>query len=176
MIGNVTRKIRKYSFLFFFFLVFADQLSKYIIRASGGFFVCNDGIAFGIRINSVFFYVLWISIIAFIFLLANAKFESSGLKKLRDLTFFKSRRFWIFNFKAFPPKTDAPRAENLFRVLGYALILSGAASNVIDRLIFGCVIDFINLNFWPVFNLADIFIAIGAIISIINIFKKKSVC
>lgn len=44
-----------------------------------------------------------------------------------------------------------------------ALILAGAVSNMIDRVFPGCVIDFINLGFWPVFNLADIFISLGAL-------------
>ncbi len=48
------------------------------------------------------------------------------------------------------------------------LILAGAISNIIDRIFFGCVIDFIDLKFWPVFNLADIYITIGAIMIIIN--------
>lgn len=44
-----------------------------------------------------------------------------------------------------------------------ALILAGALSNLIDRLYFSCVIDFIDLKFWPVFNLADIYITVSVI-------------
>lgn len=44
------------------------------------------------------------------------------------------------------------------------LILAGAFSNLIDRLYFACVIDFIDLRFWPVFNLADVYITVGVII------------
>ncbi|MDO8529740.1 MAG: signal peptidase II [bacterium] len=51
------------------------------------------------------------------------------------------------------------------------LILSGAISNIIDRIFFGCVIDFIDLKFWPVFNLADVFIVSGAIFLLVK-FKK----
>lgn len=50
-----------------------------------------------------------------------------------------------------------------------ALILVGALSNLIDRLHFACVIDFIDLKFWPIFNLADIYITVGAILLIIKI-------
>src|SRR4030042_4363914 len=42
-----------------------------------------------------------------------------------------------------------------------ALILSGAVSNLIDRLVHGCVIDFIDLKIWPVINLAGIYITTG---------------
>jgi signal peptidase II len=49
---------------------------------------------------------------------------------------------------------------------GIALILGGAAGNLVDRLLHGSVVDFIELyagNFyWPAFNLADSAITIGA--------------
>jgi len=44
------------------------------------------------------------------------------------------------------------------------LIFSGAVSNMIDRVRFGCVVDYIDLKFWPVFNLADVYITIGIIL------------
>jgi signal peptidase II len=53
------------------------------------------------------------------------------------------------------------------------LILSGAISNLIDRIWWGCVIDFINLTFWPIFNLADFFISLGAIMLIFAYLKVK---
>lgn len=51
-------------------------------------------------------------------------------------------------------------------------IIIGAVSNLIDRLRFGAVIDFIDVPFWSVFNLADIFILFGVIIWIIIILKN----
>jgi signal peptidase II len=53
------------------------------------------------------------------------------------------------------------------------LILGGALGNLIDRIIYGHVIDFITFSFWPVFNLADSMITIGSIILIIIIIKEK---
>jgi len=47
--------------------------------------------------------------------------------------------------------------------LGIILIAVGAISNIIDRIYFSCVIDFIDLRFWPVFNLADVYITVGGI-------------
>ena len=44
---------------------------------------------------------------------------------------------------------------------GCALILGGALGNMIDRLRFGYVIDFIDLRVWPVFNLGDSAITVG---------------
>ena len=42
------------------------------------------------------------------------------------------------------------------------LIILGAASNLIDRLAFGHVIDYISIYYYPVFNLADALVVIGA--------------
>jgi len=42
------------------------------------------------------------------------------------------------------------------------LITGGAFGNVLDRLQYGKVIDFIDVRFWPVFNLADSCIVVGA--------------
>lgn len=57
--------------------------------------------------------------------------------------------------------------------IGLSFILGGAMANLIDRYNHGCVIDFIDLKFFPVFNLADIFITIGAIIIIMKSSKTK---
>ncbi|WP_028867313.1 signal peptidase II [Psychromonas arctica] len=54
----------------------------------------------------------------------------------------------------------------------YALILSGAIGNVMDRLMFGYVVDFLDFDLgfyrWPTFNVADIAIFIGAAMIIID--------
>ena len=53
-----------------------------------------------------------------------------------------------------------------YNYLKYALllVLSGAIGNVIDRAVRGYVVDFLEVTFikWPVFNLADIYVVIGA--------------
>ncbi len=46
--------------------------------------------------------------------------------------------------------------------IALSLILAGAIGNLIDRLRFGFVIDFLDLRVWPVFNLADSAITIAA--------------
>ena len=45
---------------------------------------------------------------------------------------------------------------------GFACVVAGAAGNVIDRAARGHVVDFIHVRFWPVFNVADILVVIGA--------------
>jgi signal peptidase II len=52
------------------------------------------------------------------------------------------------------------------------LILTGIVGNLIDRITYGGVVDFINLKFWPIFNLSDTMISIGVIYWIIIIFTN----
>ncbi|MBM3244854.1 MAG: signal peptidase II [Candidatus Omnitrophica bacterium] len=54
------------------------------------------------------------------------------------------------------------------------LILAGGLGNLIDRVIFGHVVDFIDFKIWPVFNIADSAITIGAIILGWSICFRKS--
>ncbi len=53
------------------------------------------------------------------------------------------------------------------------LILSGVIGNLIDRIFFGYVRDFINLKIWPVFNLADSYSVTGVILLVYIIYFKK---
>lgn len=56
--------------------------------------------------------------------------------------------------------------------VGLALILGGAIGNVIDRLVHGYVIDFIDVFYgswhWPAFNIADSAISIGAVLLVLD--------
>ncbi|HKV43221.1 MAG TPA: signal peptidase II [bacterium] len=45
---------------------------------------------------------------------------------------------------------------------GFGLIVGGAFGNVFDRLRFGYVIDYVDVHVWPVFNVADAAIVVGA--------------
>jgi signal peptidase II len=55
----------------------------------------------------------------------------------------------------------------------FTFIAAGLTGNIIDRIFYGFVIDFINFKIWPVFNIADSFITIGVILLIIEFFRKK---
>lgn len=134
--------VSKKIIFFFIFpgLIFFDQMSKYIVRlrqpADGGLYICNPGVAFGIKIPDILFWSFWLIII---FMLMVFLYK-----------------------KCFIPNT-----------LYLILILSGAISNVLDRFMHGCVIDFIDLKIWPVFNIADSFIVIGVILILISNLKFK---
>jgi signal peptidase II len=54
-----------------------------------------------------------------------------------------------------------------------SLILGGALGNLIDRVFFGYVIDFLDFHIWPVFNIADSAITCGTLILGWLIFKPN---
>jgi signal peptidase II len=54
-----------------------------------------------------------------------------------------------------------------------ALILGGAISNLIDRIFLGFVVDYLDFIIWPVFNIADSCITIGALILIVSLIKQE---
>ncbi|TPH19239.1 signal peptidase II [Litorilituus lipolyticus] len=62
--------------------------------------------------------------------------------------------------------------------LALSLMLSGALGNLIDRVLFGYVIDFLDFHWagyrFPAFNLADSAIFIGAALMILDSFKQES--
>jgi signal peptidase II len=67
-------------------------------------------------------------------------------------------------------KIDEP-----FMTFALSMILSGAVGNLIDRVRFGEVIDFIDVyigsHHWPAFNVADSTISVGAVILLLEMFR-----
>ena len=61
--------------------------------------------------------------------------------------------------------------------IGYGLIIGGALGNLIDRLHFGAVYDFLHVfvrsYHWPIFNVADSFVCIGAGFILLTSLRKK---
>lgn len=47
------------------------------------------------------------------------------------------------------------------------LVLGGAVANLVDRVIGGTVVDFVDLGWWPSFNLADVALTIGCVLIVI---------
>ena len=64
-------------------------------------------------------------------------------------------------------------APAVYRI-ALSLIFSGALGNLIDRIFLGYVIDFIDLRVWPVFNIADSAITIGAVLLALSMFRKNA--
>ena len=119
------------------FVLFADQISKYLLRDASLLVIPgilklagtkNTGLAFG--------------------------FLSGKIWLLPLLTGLMTIVLFIYIIKSKP---------HGFLAVGLALILGGAMGNLIDRLLYGYVIDFIEVLFvrFAVFNIADMAITIG---------------
>lgn len=69
-----------------------------------------------------------------------------------------------------------PRGERLLPI-ALALIVGGAIGNVIDRVVYGYVVDFIHAHwgaaYFPAFNIADSAITIGAGLLLLDAFREK---
>ena len=71
--------------------------------------------------------------------------------------------------------------SSILSKLSISFIIGGALGNVLDRFIYGAVVDFISLHAkgfsWYIFNIADMFIVLGVILFIISqfILSKKNV-
>jgi signal peptidase II len=64
-------------------------------------------------------------------------------------------------------------------VLSLGLVLGGAFGNLVDRLfrdgsgfLGGAVIDFIDLQWWPIFNVADMAVSIGGVLLVLTSAKE----
>ncbi len=53
--------------------------------------------------------------------------------------------------------------------VGLGLVIGGSASNLVDRIRLGHVTDFLDVRFWPAFNLADTFIVVGVAILLMTL-------
>ncbi len=69
-----------------------------------------------------------------------------------------------------------PKRENTLTI-ALSFILGGAIGNLIDRLLYGEVIDFLDFFWsryhWPAFNAADSFITVGVILTLFRLIQSK---
>ena len=69
------------------------------------------------------------------------------------------------------------KLERAILALPFSLIIGGAIGNLIDRLNYGFVVDFIDFHFfgwhWPAFNVADSAITVGVIFLLIASFSNN---
>jgi len=67
--------------------------------------------------------------------------------------------------------------NNIFLRIGLNLTIAGAVGNLIDRLLYGGVVDFLDFHIgkyhWPAFNIADMSITIGTILLGIGFLRKR---
>ena len=81
------------------------------------------------------------------------------------------------------------RSGQRWLAVALALVLGGAVGNIIDRLLYGHVIDFIDLyhsafsgwlgfspnGHWPAFNIADASIFCGAVLLLLDSFRSREI-
>jgi signal peptidase II len=65
------------------------------------------------------------------------------------------------------------KARSPVEQLGLVLVLGGAIGNFADRGLRGYVIDFIHLHGWPIFNLADIYLCVGAGLLLVESLRRR---
>ena len=59
---------------------------------------------------------------------------------------------------------------NRLLVFASAFILSGTVGNMMDRLFFGRIIDYISFSFWPTFNISDASLTVGIVLFLVYIY------
>jgi len=60
--------------------------------------------------------------------------------------------------------------------IAITLLISGAVGNLVDRIYYGFIVDYIDFTFWPAFNLADSLIVIGSItLAVYLIFQVEEI-
>ncbi|GAC1400918.1 MAG: signal peptidase II [Vulcanimicrobiaceae bacterium] len=65
-------------------------------------------------------------------------------------------------------------AQSLLVRLAFGSIVGGAIGNIVDRFHYGFVVDFIDLRWWPVFNIADSCITVGVAVLVIGSLRRDA--
>jgi len=118
-------------------------------------YVQNTGVAFGMFRDSNSFFIVFSAILIVALLVFRRKMP--GLSPLGSQPFS-----WR--------QCGSPAAAAWGQRAGLALVLGGALGNLYDRLVYGFVVDFFDLSFFPaVFNVADSAITAGAILLAIGL-------
>ncbi len=136
-------------------LLFLDQFSKYLIRQ-------KLPVAVSIPVINSIFHITYVENtgIAFgLFPQGHSLFIIISLIIIIVIVFFERKKVLKSPWERF--------------CLG--LVLGGALGNLIDRLRFGFVIDFLDFRVWPVFNLADSGVCIGGILMVFFLLRKHPV-
>jgi signal peptidase II len=67
-----------------------------------------------------------------------------------------------------------PPLRSVALLVGFGLVVGGAAGNLADRVRRKAVIDFIDLGWWPVFNMADVAIVVGTAVALWSLVSSGS--
>lgn len=157
----------KFFYLFILFAVFVDQVSKYFIIKYFNIYpelLIND---FLYEINQYLnIVIVWNKGFAF-GLFQNNIFSVNILYIL------------LIGSVILVLIIYANKLNQKYYFLIFGLIIGGALGNLIDRILYGAVVDFIDLHYmnlhWYVFNIADICISIGCILLVLAEITKKPI-
>lgn len=136
-------------------LLVLDQLTKYATRQ---LLVVNESIV----VVKGFFHIT----------LVYNRGAAFGILKNQLVLFIVTSVFAIGLIWTNLKKDRTPHKITLEKIALNA-ILAGAVGNLIDRLLYGYVVDFLDFRIWPVFNIADSAITVGAILLVYSILFPK---
>ena len=85
--------------------------------------------------------------------------------------FFIAIAAFLLAFLAFSYKELA--AQGIWVRYGMSLLAGGAVGNLLDRVRLGAVIDYLDFRIWPIFNLADIGICLGATLIVWGLLREE---
>ena len=66
------------------------------------------------------------------------------------------------------------RGKVTAEVAALLLIAGGAAGNLLDRVVRGYVVDFVHVQHWPVFNVADVWLVAGAMLMVLVAMRARA--
>ena len=143
------------------FLVLIDYMSKLYIKE----LVMENSIIVN---NYIILEIYYNKGVAFSFLDSSSLFINYSVTFIVAVIILVIFSLFIKNYKNY----------NTFEYSSYILILGGALGNFLDRLLHNSVLDFIiihydDIYFPGIFNLADMFITIGALLLFISYFTNK---
>jgi signal peptidase II len=140
--------MKKKIFILSFIMLIIDQLSKIIV-------INNIEPSTGIKLINNFLYITFVK---------NEGAAFSILQGGRIFFIVLSIFVLVIMIKYIFDDKNIRKIE----VLSYSLLISGIIGNLIDRIVYGYVVDFIDIYLFgydfPVFNVADMCIVIGAVV------------
>lgn len=145
------------NFFFFgiaFLIIFLDQLTKYLVKS-------NLSIGQSIPVIKNFFSITLIKNFGIGFGMLN----NPAARWILVCITIVIIGIILYYYKQIP--------EKYLPLIAAALVLGGAIGNLIDRILLGFVIDFLDFTVWPAFNIADSAVTVGVIGLIIYFIKDK---
>jgi len=131
---------------------FLDRFTKYLVLSK---FSLNESLP----------------VIANIFHLTFVTNTGSAFGLFRSLSFLLTLfSFVVLSFAVY--YTTKIKEQEKWMQFAIGLLIGGTLGNLVDRIGYGHVIDFLDFRIWPVFNVADSAITVSVIILVMLVWKK----